>query len=620
MSLATRGGPHRAALGALLALLAIAAVYTVARAATLQVDYYDGFAYLHNASKLAGHDVSRYHDIRPPLLPLVQLPVVAGARALGPANPWLLRGPHLVSALLTIGTAAALFLLLRGFLDPPLALVGVALFVGTRLFVRYGAHVMTDLPVTGLLALTAALHARAADTRQLRGYVLAGLAYGAAISMKYTAAPFALVLAVCEAAHALRLGPPGRRWRLTLRLDLRRWIGLCLLGAATVCLVVGVHALVYVRLYGEATGWLRFVLAMETATRGAAVGLPGESWRDNLAMAIEVMPAPLALGAIGVLAAAIRPRRPDILFAAWLGIMGGLLVFAVPHNEVRLLLPAVPPLLYFAARAFGVVLSRWPLPGPPATVRRMAVAATVVAAVCASLATGVAQAWADGDSFFRTDIVRRAASAAATAARGEGRLRVLGRVHTLSPHDPGPVPQDEYWNTFHQAPFVPEYLLGRQLDRLALANGALPELLPKLADQVRDGDTVLRLDDLLYVTNDFPSGPLPRPLEVWSFRRVELSRAEGASSRFVSPDGAISATLTAGSGAGQPLLLTLDQSWGDTAVFLRFPRSRSEPGVTPFVLQAPLTARTPVAFVHPRLADEVAAIVLIQWDVTAFGR
>jgi hypothetical protein len=619
MSLATPDRLRRAALGALLALLAVAAVYTVARAATLQVEYYDGFAYLHNASKLAGHDVSRYHDIRPPLLPLVQLPVVAVARALGPANPWLLRGPQLVSALLTIGTAAALFLLLRRSLGLTLALVGVVLFVGTRLFVRYGAHVMTDLPVTGLLALTAVLYARAADARQLRGYVLAGLAYGAAVSMKYTAAPFALVLAVCEVAHALRLGPPGRRWRLALRLDLRRWIGLCLLGASAVCLVLGLNALVFVRLYGEATGWLRFQLAVETASRGAAVGLPGESWRDNLAMAIEVMPAPLALGAIGVLAAAIRPRRSDVLFCAWLGIMGALLVFAVPHNEVRLLLPGVPPLLYFAARALGVVLSRWPPTGPSATVRRVAVAATVSAAVCASLATGVAQAWADGDSFFRTDIVRRAASVAATAVREQGRPMLLGRVHTLSPDDPGPVPEDEYWNTFHLAHFVPEYLLGRQLDRLAVANGPLSELLPELADRVRDGDTVLRLDDLLYVTNEFPTGPLPRPLEVWSFRRVELSRADGAS-RFVSPDGAVSATLTAGSGPGQQLLLTLDQSRGDTAVFLRFPRSRLEPGVTPLVLQAPLTARTPVAFAHPRPADEVAAIVLIQWDVTAFGR
>jgi hypothetical protein len=195
---------------------------------------------------------------------------------------------------------------------------------------------------------------------------------------------------------------------------------------------------------------------------------------------------------------------------------------------------------------------------------------------------------------------------------------LLGRVHTLSPDDPGPVPEDEYWNAFHQAHFVPEYLLGRQLDRLTMANGHLSELLPELADQVRDGDTVLRLDDLLYVSNDFPTGPLPRPLEVWSFRRVELSR-EDASPRFVSPDGAVSATLTAGSGPGQ-LLLTLDQSRGDTAVFLRFPRSRLEPGVTPFVLQAPLTARTPVAFVHPRPADEVAAIVLIEWDLAAFGR
>ena len=79
------------------AVLVGAALYTVVRAIRLKLDYYDAFLYLHNASRLAGHDVGvAVDDSRPWLLSVVQTPVVLVARLLGPGNAWLLRGPHLV--------------------------------------------------------------------------------------------------------------------------------------------------------------------------------------------------------------------------------------------------------------------------------------------------------------------------------------------------------------------------------------------------------------------------------------------------------------------------------------------------------------------------------------------
>ena len=116
VTLETTGGPDgrstdramQAFDRAVVALVATCAVYTLWRGATLQVEYYDGYRYLANASRLLGEDVS-FDQIRPPLLTLLLVPVVALGRLGGPANAALVFGPHLFSAVLSLCTAAVVF-------------------------------------------------------------------------------------------------------------------------------------------------------------------------------------------------------------------------------------------------------------------------------------------------------------------------------------------------------------------------------------------------------------------------------------------------------------------------------------------------------------------------------
>src|SRR5207245_1192734 len=188
------------------------------------------------------------------------------------------------------------------------------------------------------------------------------------------------------------------------------------------------------------------------------------------------------------------------------------------------LLPALPPFLYFALRAVE-------LPG------RFGVALLVLSVV-ASIANGAAQAWSDQDPVFRHEVERRALAFAAESLRHDGRVWILGRRHTLWAQEPGPVPQDEFWNTFHFERHVAEYFVGRQLPVLPLPNGPLSAVTPRLAAQVADGDAVLRLNDVNYYTSRFPTGPHPAPLEVWSIRRLDFHATPGSPELLVDNAGA----------------------------------------------------------------------------------
>ena len=143
VTLETTGGPDgrstdratQAFDRAVVALVATCAVYTLWRGATLQVEYYDGYRYLANASRLLGEDVS-FDQIRPPLLTLLLVPVVALGRLGGPANTALVFGPHLFSAVLSLCTAAAVFVLFAAPCGRRVALVGTLLFMTSRYFLR----------------------------------------------------------------------------------------------------------------------------------------------------------------------------------------------------------------------------------------------------------------------------------------------------------------------------------------------------------------------------------------------------------------------------------------------------------------------------------------------------
>jgi hypothetical protein len=562
-------------------LLAAAAVYTVMRALALKVDLYDGYVYLYNATRLAGVPLARLDDSRPWLLSVLHLPVVALARLLGPANPWLLRGPHLLNAAISLGAVAALVWLMRMVFPRWVALLGGVLFVANRCYVHYAANVLTDLGVTGLCTLALALHLHAVRTRGARWFVLAGVTFGAAITMKFTAPTFAITIAAVELGALVVLEPaPGRRFgRPRFRWDGRRAGMVAAEVAAVVATFVAVQVFVFTRLYGG-RAWRSFQEAWAAAQQLRHTRYPGELWSDNVPMAITTMSASLLiLCGVGLIVAARRPRRDDLPFAAGLAGVGGSMLFAIGHSEARYLLPVVPCVIYFALRAAEGAAELWRGARPGATRAATGVAVGAVALlVGGTVANGLVQVADDHDPFFARDYQGRAGRALA-AARPPGRPAfVMGYWHTLSAATPGPVPQDEFWNTYHSSPFVFEYLLGEPATLLPGHAGQYDAALDLLA-QTKDGDALVRFDGGFFMTAGFPTTPRPNQgFEVWKIARKELP-VENARAT-TPPGGPWIMFWKAGPGApsyfgistatpGDPILLPPVAASADTVTLLR---------------------------------------------------
>jgi hypothetical protein len=498
--------------------LGAAAVYTFVRAWRLKLDYYDTYVYLHNASRLLGEPVgAALDDRRPWLLSELQAPIVALARHLGPGNPWLLRGPHLLNAALSVGALAALVALYRRAFGTTLALVGGALFAAGPAFVHYGANTMTDIGVTGLCALALALHIRAVEARRLRSFALAGLVFGLAAGMKLSAPTFVVAILAMEAASLVELEPSeSGRARARLRLDPRRRLGLVVEGLATLATFAAIELGAFARFYGSrAWSELRSV-SMVPPDR-----LAGERWQDYLPMFVGIVTVPAVfLAAAGALAALARPRRADIPFAAWLVGMGGWVLIRVEHNEARYLLPVVPAALYFALRGVEAALALGARVGRGGA---RAAAGVVGLLVAASLAGGVAQAGADADPVFTRDVQGAAARALAAGHPGAAPVS-LGLYATLTPATPGPFPEDEFWNAFHAAPFELSYLLGEVVAPFPAANGAPASLRDALFWRLPAGTHVARFVGHYFETRGFPKQPRGQALEVWTVRRHDLER------------------------------------------------------------------------------------------------
>ena len=597
-----------------MALAIVFAGYTLWRGFTLQVDYYDGYRYLANARRLLGDDQVSFDKIRPPLLALLQAPVVALARLGGPANPTLVHGPHLLSALLSLLGALALFLLYERSCGQRMALLGTLLFMSTRYFVRYGAHVMTDLATAGAAAAAVSAWTRARESPSVRRYVVCGAALGGTMAIKFSSVLLFPALIAAELISTLAPGDKPGVGRPAPAPHRQRWAGLALSGATAAASFFVVEELVLWRVYGTGA-WGEFRAAMQGA-RGAVDAWPGESWRDYVPM-LQTMVSPpvVGLAVAGMAVALWRPERRDVPFWTWLLLIGGSIVFIVGHNEARYLLPALPPFLYFALRAAesaSVFRRRTAEPriGSPAV--GLALSLLVGVAVLGSVANGLAQAWSDQDPIFRRDVQRRAPALAVASLRNDGQLWILGKRHTLSTQDPGPVPQDEFWNTFHYERHVAEYFLGRSLRVLPVPNGPAPAVTPRLATWVADGDAILRLDDLNYYTSRFPPPPIPRPLEVWSVRRMDFRATTDAPEMLVDRAGA-SVRVERGPGGGE-LLLAADRSLGDFAAFVVM-AGATEPR---FVGNVRLAAEAPTS-VQANADGMPSSLILVRIDVQKVG-
>lgn len=504
------GGRRNVVVVVLAALFAAQLGYVLWRGAVVTIDFYDAYSYLSNARRLAGDASAGYQTVRPPLLPILQMPAVAIAAAGEPANVLYRVGPHLTSALLSIASALAVWALLRWRFGPVLGLAGAVLFAGQRLYVHYAAHVLTDVLATGCLAAAVWLYLRAREKYSLRAYVLAGVAAAAAVLARHNLVLVPLLLGVAEAG----LMAAERRF-----LD-RRALGLAVIWLVSQALVVVVYLIIAEIVTGTVSlatvaGWL------EAGLRSVGEGMPGESRTDYFAMAPGVFSWPLCvLAAAGLVLAAVRPDRRDIPFVVWLVVIGGPLFAAAEHNEARYLFPLLPPWIHFALRAIEPVVewarARWPrlpLPG------RAGIAAAVMAAGASMLQPGVEQVVFDADPIFTSDVQRRAAARMLELHEPPGRFGWIGGTHNLMPRHAQPIPLDEIFSIYHFDHLALDYFSHGRIAITARPADPGANVEATLAATGRPGDVYLRAHPRLLWTHELARHrPRSSSIEIFSVR------------------------------------------------------------------------------------------------------
>jgi len=409
-------------------LVAAAALFTLHQVLHLRVHYYDTYDYLNDARALLGVEGAGYYDVHAPLVPALLTPA-AWIGMQPPADDplgWIL--PHGTSAVLNGLVLLAVFGWLRQRFGSRWALVGVALFVCSRPFVRFAPHVMVDLAAAGGVAAAFWLQERRRIVKGARaelGFaVLLGLSLAAALLTKYAIFLLPIVVGAVDLVRA----PLEKRLRW-------RWA----FGWALV--VLSTAALVW---WG--IGWpqeepltiARFE-EIQAHSRGYVRALEHESWSDYGRLALVAFGwVPWALGALGILAS-LRTWRRDLGAISWLLVFGGFVVFGVGHNKARYLLPLAPALVYLAVAGLRLV-SRTPR--------------TVGAIACTSLLAlatppAVDQARLDAQAFFYEPVQGEALRFLELHRSEEGRVFWSGYFLALAPPRTLDLEEDEYLDVFH---------------------------------------------------------------------------------------------------------------------------------------------------------------------------
>jgi hypothetical protein len=576
-------------------LVGVALVYTFHRALVLRVEYFDGYEYLANARALLGDRLFGYQWIRPPFVPLVQLPAMALSRASQPAAAVRIVAPHVTAALVSLVSALAVFWLFERVFARDFAILGTLLFVGGRYFIRYGAHAMADIPSAGWAAAIVAAYLGARSRRSLGAYALCGAALGAGVLTKFPLAMLGLVLLAAEVSSALR----------ARRFEARLWLGLVI--AATVSVVGFLSVMVVLWLVISGPGTLEFLpnSLLMLGRMGPTLGRQaGESWRDwgELLPVMLTMPT-LALALFGLWLGMTQPEDRDLVFFVWLALMGGSTVFLVAHNEARYLLPTVPAILYFAVRGaetlVGLFRQRAESMSP---VLRAVCLASGLGVLAATLAGGAHQAWLDRDPVFFSDLERRASARLLEHRRGDGHLLWCGNWYTIAPREPVMMREDDFFNIFHFAPPVATYFIDEPVD-LLLGPYATPEELA-LSPRVRDGDAILRGADELFATRTIPAEGVP-PIEIWSVRQLVLV-PDGKDGVVTTPDG--TATVRLGV-TGDARTVRSEQPLGSWIMAAQLPDGDAPRQLGWVTLPAGVDVPIPL-----RADDEVRSLLLYRFE------
>jgi len=503
----------RVAQAALVGLLVAAAVYTIHRALVLRADYFDAFGFLNNARRLAGDTGATFEENRSPLLPLFESVLLAVLRP-APGSLGRVIAPHVLGALAALFATACVWRAASAAgIGRMLALLTAVLFVYERLFVRYGAHAMGELMTTGWLALAVLLWLRVRNRGRWLGFVLVGVALAMSMLSRWT-----LLVAPGVILGAELIVTVVRR-RVHDRRVLGAIVACAVAGATTFLVFNGVFALA-----GRELTPSGFIDVLEY-TSGGGTGWAEEARADYLSMLVRAMsPVVLGLAAIGLAVAAIQHRErveDDAPFIAWLAVVGGVMVL-VRHSEIRYLLPALPSVAYFAARAIGAIWAlrvRW--------ARGVALAAAILAAIT-SVGIAIDQVRRDADPAFTTDVERAAAAWMRRERRPGARLLWQGRQHAIAPADPVLFPEDEFFNVMHFGAPIVEYYSGEHVFEVPFSGATA---IDGLIRHAAPGDVMARGASRDYTTREMKTGLMPpREVELWALRdRVELTRrADGS--------------------------------------------------------------------------------------------
>jgi len=542
---------------ALAAIVLSMAAYITYVAMTVRVEQYDGYVYLNNAKRLLDLPPARFEHIRPPLLSLAAAASVRLAAFVGNTGPGCFVWPHLTAVIISLLSALAVGFMLRRHLGTTLAFAGIALFVVTRLFLRYGPFAMADILSAGTVAVALALYARTWTDGKTppawRDFRRTGVLVGCAMLAKQPLGLILPALALSEVFYALHFR----------RLERRRVLGLALTTAVGVLVFVGIQLLIFTWLYGEdaleaAAYSAKYDFSPRSVSNRLVASTAGDSNWDYATLAWHTLSPPVFLAGVAGLVLALKQRQArDLPYLAWLAVLGGTIVCMLSHTEARYLLPLVPIWLYFAMRALeaGVQAGqRWWSHGRAARVVLVAVGCLSVASV---LWESAVQVWLNLDPFYTADGQRRTLHALLSARGPQGKLRWFGPLATYHPARLARLKGDDYFDIFHIGADSLEYFLS---EAIVPAN--------RIAD-LGDGDAVLKAPDTYYRSSSLPKEGAPPP-QIWNARVLGPSPdSSGGVARMQTPNGDIVVRVVRLAASPASLLLTPESDLGTWYVYFR---------------------------------------------------
>ncbi len=355
-----------------LALLGALAVLWVAVAVVLPIDNWDGYEYLLNSRRLAGHDLThlRYGwvPLRPPLLSALLVPLQWGYAPRGEGTS--LAGVHLAMVALALASLAATYLALRDAFPKPVALAGAAMVGVNALVVHNAPFVYADVSSIGAVAAACALAVRVTRRPSPGAVALLGVSLAAAALLKFPLFMLPGVVLLADATHrlvgnlalaradALRPEPWEGRARALGGFVARPWIPLGIASGA------GLVALALVGLQLRLTPGLEhpFDAALEALkVPFAGAGYPVNDPPDELVGDLWALCGPPAfvLAGLGLLRGLWRRSFPDVLHGGWLVGFVGVMSLKIVHHEGRYVLPALPSFAFFALSGVEALLSAW---------------------------------------------------------------------------------------------------------------------------------------------------------------------------------------------------------------------------------------------------------------------